>query len=63
MNKMKFQKIIWSAAFLICSSFSALAACNIEQQKGGMAWDNFQTKDNVTAGSANTTATLNITYQ
>ncbi|HHL3255429.1 fimbrial protein [Citrobacter braakii] len=40
MNKMKFQKIIWSAAFLICSSFSALATCSIEQQKGVMAWDN-----------------------
>ncbi|EGT0622715.1 MULTISPECIES: fimbrial protein [Citrobacter] len=40
MNKMQFQKIIWSAAFLICSSFPALATCNIEQQKGVIAWDN-----------------------
>ncbi|EGT0645522.1 fimbrial protein [Citrobacter braakii] len=40
MSKMKFQKIIWSAAFLICSSFPALATCSIEQQKGVMAWDN-----------------------
>ncbi|MGY9341893.1 fimbrial protein [Citrobacter braakii] len=40
MSKMKFQQIIWSAAFLICSSLSALAACRIEKQKGVMAWDN-----------------------
>jgi type 1 fimbria pilin len=40
MSKIKFQKIIWSAAFLICSSFPALATCSIEQQKGVMAWDN-----------------------
>ncbi|MCY9799457.1 hypothetical protein B9P84_02925 [Citrobacter braakii] len=40
MSKMKFQQIIRSAAFLICSSLSALAACRIEKQKGVMAWDN-----------------------
>ena len=40
MSKMKFLKIIWSAAFLMCSSFPALATCSIEQQKGVMAWDN-----------------------
>ncbi|MHB7569440.1 fimbrial protein [Citrobacter braakii] len=40
MSKIKFQKIIWSAAFLICSAFPSLATCSIEQQKGVMAWDN-----------------------
>ncbi|HGY5180852.1 fimbrial protein [Citrobacter braakii] len=40
MSKMKFLKIIWSAAFLMCSSFPAFATCSIEQQKGVMAWDN-----------------------
>ncbi|MCF2475926.1 fimbrial protein [Citrobacter braakii] len=40
MSKMKFQKIIWSAAFLICSSFPALATCEFEKEMGVMAWDN-----------------------